>query len=36
MWLHNNNELTLEALVERLFRVFDVRVTAAQPQEDTL
>ena len=29
MWLHNNNELTLEALVGRLFRVFDVRVTTS-------
>ena len=29
MWLHKNNELTLEALVRRLFRVFDVRVTTS-------
>jgi transposase len=27
MWLCHNSELTLQALVDRLFRVFDIRVT---------
>ena len=29
MWLRHNSELTLQALVDRLFHVFDVRVTTS-------
>jgi hypothetical protein len=29
MWLRHNSELTSQALVDRLFRVFDVRVTTS-------
>jgi hypothetical protein len=29
MWLRHNSELTSPALVNRLFRVFDVRVTTS-------
>ena len=29
MWIPNNSELTSQALVDRLFRVFDVKVTTS-------
>ena len=29
MWLHHNSELTSQALVDKLFRVFEVRVTTS-------